>query len=291
MDQDQWLAERFEAERRRLRNLAHRLLGSAMEADDAVQEAWLRLSRSDAGGIDNIGGWLTTVVARVCLDILRARKTREEALETLADRQAAFGKTEDLEQEELVADSVGLALMVVLEKLTPAERVAFVLHDVFDVPFEEIAPIVGRTSTTARQLASRARQRVRGQPAVPVSELTKRKRIVVAFLDAVRAGNMDAIVALLDPDVVIRADASAAPDRRPVEIRGSMNVARGALAFAARSRFASPVLLNGTPGIVVAQGGKAHYALVLEIAAEKIRTIEVIGNPARLIQIDFAALE
>jgi RNA polymerase sigma-70 factor, ECF subfamily len=182
--------KRFEADHARLRKVAYRLLSSSTEAEDAVQEAWLRLSRSDACSIDNLSGWLTTVVGRVCLDMLRARKSREEALEALSDRRAGVEEMADLEQEELLADSVGLALLVVLEKLTPAERVAFVLHDVFDVPFEEIAPIISRTPTTARQLASRARRRVRSQPAVPTDELSKRRRIIVAFLDAVRAGNM-----------------------------------------------------------------------------------------------------
>jgi RNA polymerase sigma-70 factor, ECF subfamily len=291
MSQDQWLAERFEADRGRLRKIAYRLLGSPAEADDAVQEAWLRLGRSDTCIIDNLSGWLTTVVARVCLDMLRARKSRQEAFEALSDRQARFEQADDPEQQELLADSVGLALMVVLEKLTPAERVAFVLHDVFDVPFEEIAPIVGRTAATARQLARRARRRVRSQPAVSVAELRRRRQIVVEFLNAVRAGNMDAIVALLDPDVVIRVDASAAPEARPVEAHGSTTVAKGALAFAARTRFATPMLLNGVPGIIVAPAGRARYALILDIAEEKIRTIEVVGDPARLSQIDFATLD
>jgi RNA polymerase sigma factor (sigma-70 family) len=291
MEPNQWLAERFEADRGRLRKVAYRLLGSSAEADDAVQEAWLRLSRSDTSGIDNLGGWLTTAVARVCLDMLRARKSRAEALEALSDQQAGSEEMADLEQEELIANSVGLALMVILKKLTPAERVAFVLHGVFDVPFEEIAPIVGRSPATARQLASRARRRVRSRPAVPATELQRRRKIVVEFLDAVRAGNIDAIVALLDPDVVIRVDASAAPDGRQVEARGATTVAKGALAFAARTRFATSMLLNGAPGIVVAWGGRARYALMIDIAGQRIRTIEVIGDPARLGQIDFGTLD
>jgi RNA polymerase sigma factor (sigma-70 family) len=291
MDRDQWLAKHFDADRARLRQVAYRFLGSLTEADDAVQEAWLRLSRSEARSIDNLSGWLTTVVARVCLDMLRARKSREEALAALSDRRAGVAEIADLEQKGLLADSVGLALLVVLEKLTPAERVAFVLHDVLDVPFEEIAPIVGRTPTTARQLASRARRRVRGQPAVPTAELRSRRRIVVAFLDAVRGGNMDAIVALLDPNVVLRADAAAAPGRTLLEVRGSTTVAKGALAFAARTRFASPMLLNGVPGLVVAPGGRARLALIMDIPGEKIRAIEIVAEPARLIQIDFATLE
>jgi RNA polymerase sigma-70 factor, ECF subfamily len=222
--------------------------------------------------------------------VATSNKISQGALQALSDRQAGSEEMADLEQEELIADSVGLALMVIVEKLTPAERVAFVLHDVFDVPFEEIAPIVGRSPATARQLASRARRRVRSRPAVPATELQRRRQIVVEFLGAVRAGNIDAIVALLDPDVVIRVDASAAPDGRRVEARGATTVAKGALAFAARTRFATPMLLNGAPGIVVAWGGRARYALMMDIAGERIRTIEVIGDPARLSQIDFATL-
>lgn len=290
MDRDQWLAKQFEADHARLRKVAYRLLGSSAEADDAVQEAWLRLSRSDARNIDNLSGWLTTVVARVCLDMLRARKSREEAFAALSDQQAGADETVDLEHEELVAESVGLALLVVLEKLTPAERVAFVLHDVFDVSFEEIAPIVGRTPTTARQLASRARRRVRSQSAAPTAELCRRRGIVVAFLEAVRAGNMDGVVALLDPNIILRADASAAPGRTPVEVRGSTAVAKGALAFAARTRVATPMLLSGVPGILVAPGGRARLALLMDIPDKKIRVIEIIADPARLRQIDFAIL-
>ncbi|MGK9232977.1 sigma-70 family RNA polymerase sigma factor [Inquilinus limosus] len=291
MARDQWLAERFEADRRRLRRVAYRLLGSSTEADDAVQEAWLRLSRSDTGGIDNLSGWLTTVVARICLDMLRARRTREETLAALADRSAAANDIADFEQEELVADAVGLALAIVLDKLTPPERVAFVLHDVFDIPFREIAPILGRTTATARQLASRARRQVRGRPAIGVAELSGRRRVVAEFLDAVRAGNMDAIVALLDPDVVIRVDASASPGRRPVEARGPTAVARGALAFAARARSATVMLVNGAPGIAAAQGGRLRYALAMDIAEGRIRTIDVIGDTVRLRRIEFATID
>jgi len=291
MEPNQWLAELFQADRRRLRKLAYRLLGSSTDADDAVQEAWLRLSRSDASGIDNLSGWLTTVVARVCLDMLRGRKSREQALGLIADQWAGSQETPDLEEKELIADSVGLALMVVLEKLAPAERIAFVLHDVFDVPFEEIAGVVGRTTDAARQLASRARRRVRGQAVVSADELSTRRRIVTQFLDAIRAGDMDAILAILDPDVEIRVDASAAPHRRPVEARGSAAVARGALAFAARARFATLMLVNGVPGIVAAPGGRARYILMLDIADAKIKTIDVIGDPGRLKIIELASLE
>jgi RNA polymerase sigma-70 factor (ECF subfamily) len=291
MDQEQWLAERFESDRKRMRNVAYRLLGSSAEAEDAVQEVWLRLSRSDSGVIENLNGWLTTVVARVCLDMLRARKTREETLEGLSDRSAAIEETTHFEQEEMVADSVGLALAIVLEKLTPAERIAFVLHDVFDIPFDEIAPILGRTIATARQLASRARRRVRNQPAAAAAELSGSQRIVVEFLNAVRGGDMAAIMALLDPDVVINVDAFASPDRRAVDARGSTSVAKGALAFAARTRLATIMLLNGAPGIVARPDGRTRYVLTMDVAEEKIRTIEVISDPARLMQIDFAMIE
>jgi RNA polymerase sigma factor (sigma-70 family) len=288
---EQCLAERFEADHARLRKLAYRLLGSPTEAEDAVQEAWLRLSRSDARQVENLSGWLTTVVARVCLDMLRARRSREDALAALSDRSVDAGELLDPEQQELIADSFGLALLVVLSKLTPPERVAFVLHDVFDVPFEEIGLILDRTPAATRQLASRARRRVRSKPAIPTAELTRRHRVVAAFLDAVRAGNMDAIVALLDPNVVLRADASAAPSRTPVEVRGATAVAKGALAFAWRSRFAAPMLVNGVPAIVVAPGGRARLALLMDIPAGQIRAIEIIGEPSRLDQIEFGALD
>ena len=205
-------------------------------------------------------------------------------------RTSGTGHGSYLTFPSLFAESVGLALLVVLEKLAPAERVAFVLHDAFDVPFEEIAPIVGHSPTMARQLASRARRRVRSQPAVPTAELHRRRGIVVAFLEAVRAGNMDRIVALLDPNIVLRADASAAPGRTPIEVRGSGAVAKGALAFAARARVASPMLLNGVPGILVAPGGRARLALTIDILGERIQAIEIIADSARLRQIDFGIL-
>jgi RNA polymerase sigma factor (sigma-70 family) len=290
MNSEQWLAEHFERDRARLRKVAYRLLGSSTEAEDAVQEAWLRLSRSDAGYIENLSGWLTTVVARVCLDMLRSRRSREETLEAFSGRVAGAGEKPDMEEEGLIADSVGLALLVVMNRLTPPERIAFVLHDVFDVPFDEIGLIVGRTPTAARQLASRARCRVRRQPAIPTHELCDRQQVVVAFLEAVRGGNMDAIVALLDPKIVLRADASAAPGRKPVEVRGATDVAKGALAFAWRTRFAIPMLVNGTPGIVVAPGGRPALTLIMDIPSQQIRAIEIIGDPSRLRQMNFGAM-
>ena len=221
MDEHEWLAEQFEANRTHLRAVAYRMLGSLSEADDAVQEAWLRLSRSDTSGVENLGGWLTTVVARVCLDMLRSRKSRrEEPLGAhVPDPMVSREDGIDPEHEALLADSVGLALLVVLETLAPAERVAFVLHDMFDLPFDEIAPIVGRSPTAARQLASRARRRVQGAATVPDADLTRQREVVDAFLAASRGGDFDALLALLDPDVVLRAD--RAPCRRAHRARSA----------------------------------------------------------------------
>src|SRR5437870_3106431 len=251
MDHD-WLAERFEEKRGHLRAVAYRMLGSLSEADDAVQEAWLRLSRSDASEIENLGGWLTTVVARVCLDALRSRKSRrEEPLGAhLPDPIVTREGRIDPEQEALLADSVGLALLVVLETLAPAERLAFVLHEMFDVPFEEIAAIVGRSPVAARQLASRARRRVRGVTAVPDVDLVHQREVVDAFLAAARGGDFNALLAVLDPDVVLHADGGAAAPGATREVRGARLVARQALTF---SRLAYPsqwVLVNGAAGIV-----------------------------------------
>ena len=238
MDEHEWLAERFEANRTHLRAVAYRMLGSLSEADDAVQEAWLRLSRSDTSGVENLGGWLTTVVARVCLDMLRSRKSRrEEPLdahvpEPIVSREDGI----DPEHEALLADSVGLALLVVLETLAPAERLAFVLHDMFAVPFDEIAPIVGRSPTAARQLASRARRRVQGAATVPDADLTRQREVVDAFLAASRGGDFDALLAVLDPDVVLRADRAAVPAGASREVRGAAAVAEQALLGACPGR-------------------------------------------------------
>ena len=230
MDEHDWLAERFEANRTHLRAVAYRMLGSLSEADDAVQEAWLRLSRSDTSGVENLGGWLTTVVARVCLDMLRSRKSRrEEPLgahvpEPIVSREDGI----DPEHEALLADSVGLALLVVLETLAPAERLAFVLHDMFAVPFDEIAPIVGRSPAAARQLASRARRRVQGAATAPDADLTRQREVVDAFLAASRGGDFDALLAVLDPDVVLRADRAAVQAGASREVRGAAAVAEHA---------------------------------------------------------------
>jgi RNA polymerase sigma factor (sigma-70 family) len=287
-DEAQWLAERFEAHRSHLRRLAYRMLGSLSEADDAVQEAWLRLSRAGTSGIENLGGWLTTVVARVCLDILRARKSRREEpvgmhpFEPMMSREDGI----DPEQEALLADSVGLALLVVLETLAPAERVAFVLHDMFDLPFDEIAPIVGRSPTAARQLASRARRRVQGAPMLPEADLPRQREVVDAFLAASRDGDFNALLAMLDPDVVVRTDRSAAPSGASTA-SGAPAVAKQALAFSGRARIA---LVNGAVGIVMAPRGRLLLVLGFTITRGKIVEIDVVANPERIRQLDLAVL-
>jgi len=289
MDEHEWLAERFEENRTHLRVVAYRLLGSLSEADDAVQEAWLRLSRSDTSGVENLGGWLTTVVARVSLDMLRSRKSRrEEPLAThVPDPIASRDDRLDPEQEALLADSVGLALLVVLETLAPAERVAFVLHDTFDVPFDEIAPIVGRSPTTARQLASRARRRVQGAATVPDSNLTRQREIVDAFLAASRSGDFDALLALLDPDVVLRADGETVQMGASKEVRGAPAVAG---TFSGHARSAQPALVNGAAGAVWAPGGQPRVAFGFTITRGKIVEIHLVADPERLRQLDLTVL-
>jgi RNA polymerase sigma-70 factor, ECF subfamily len=285
MSEHDYLAERFEEHRARLRAVAYRMLGSLSEVDDAVQEAWLRLSRSDATEIDNLGGWLTTVVARVCLDMLRSRQSRrEEPLTSDAPQQAATISTPGTsspEQEAVLADSVGLALLVVLDRLTPSERLAFVLHDMFAVPFEEIGPIVGRTTEAARQLASRARRRVRGG-GVPDADLARQREVVDAFMAALRAGDLPALLKVLDPDLVVRADMSGAPS----EIRGALAWARGAVAYGQLARLTQPALVDGTAGVVVAAQGRVVRALRFTIADGKITEIDVIGSPERIRELD-----
>jgi RNA polymerase sigma factor (sigma-70 family) len=288
MNERDYLAERFEEHRTHLRGVAYRMLGSLSEVDDAVQEAWLRLSRADATGIDNLGGWLTTVVARVCLDMLRSRQSRrEEPFTPDAPEPAATGtRGSSPEQEALLADSVGLALLVVLDRLTPAERLAFVLHDMFAVPFEEIAPIVGRSAEAARQLASRARRRVRGGGA-PDPDLVRQREVVEAFIAALRAGDFEGLLAVLDPDLVVRADMSGAPS----EIRGAAVWAKGAVAYGHMARLTRPALVNGAIGVVVAPQGRLVRALRFTIANGKITEIEVIGNPARLGELDVSTVD
>jgi RNA polymerase sigma factor (sigma-70 family) len=283
------LAERFEANRTHLRAVAYRMLGSVSEADDAVQEAWLRLSRSRADEVENLRAWLTTVVARVCLDMLRSRKARrEEPLgphvpEPIVSSQEGL----DPEHEALLADSVGLALFVVLDTLAPAERLAFVLHDMFGVPFDEIAQIVGRTPTAARQLASRARRRVHGAAPTPDADLAEQREVVEAFLAASRDGNFDALVAVLDPDVVLRADEPGAG----AEVRGARAVAERAFRFRRLARFARPALVNGTPGYVVAPGGRPVAVGGFTVSGGRIVEIDILADRARLRHLDLTVLE
>ena len=286
-----WLAQRFETHRGHLRRVAYRMLGSLGEAEDAVQEAWLRLSRSEANDIDNLGGWLTTVVSRVCLDMLRSRKIRgEESIdESSVDAVAGDERRADPEEEAQLADSVGLALLVVLETLAPAERLAFVLHDMFDLPFEQIASIMGRTPTAARQLASRARHRVRGAPSLGPGELARQREVVDAFLAALRAGDFEGLVAVLDPDVVFRADVPGRPGA-PTEIRGARNWAKGALAYARAARFIQPALINGAVGLVLAPRGRLLRVLTFEFAGGRIHSAKVIADPARLRALNLGVL-
>lgn len=278
MTEEKILAEHFEANRTHLRGVAYRMLGSLSEADDAIQEAWLRLSRSDSEEIDNLRGWLTTVVARICLDMLRSRKSRRE--EPMGpDVPEPVAGPEATEQEALLADSVGLALLVVLQTLTPAERIAFVLHDMFDVPFDEVAPIVGRTPTAARQLASRARRRVQGADKAPEPDIAGQKRVVDAFLAASRGGDFEGLLKLLDPDVVFRADLTAARMGGVAELRGAHTVAKS---FQGRAQAARTALIDGAVGAVVAPNGRLMLVLRVVIAGGKIAGIDAVADPDRL---------
>jgi RNA polymerase sigma factor (sigma-70 family) len=290
MDERDWLAERFEQNRVHLRAVAYRMLGSLSEADDAVQESWLHVSRSGTSGVGNLGGWLTTVVARVCLDMLRSRRLRrEEPLGARADEPAAGGADEaSPEHEALLADSVGLALLVVLDALAPAERVAFVLHDMFDLPFDEIAPIVGRSPAAARQLASRARRRVRGAEPTPGADLARRREVIGAFLTASRGGDFGALLALLDPDVVLRSDHAAVLAGASRELRGAGAVAG---TFSGRARAAQPALVNGAAGAVWAPGGQPRVVFSFTVAGGKISEIEILADPDRLHQLDLVILD
>ena len=283
------LAEKFEANRARLRAVAYRMLGSLTEADDAVQESWLRLSRSTPSEIENLGAWLTTVVARVCLDMLRSRKSRREEPfgAPMPDPIASREDGTDPEHEALLADSVGLALLVVLETLAPAERLAFVLHDMFAMPFDEIAPIVGRSPAAARQLASRARRRVQGAAQSPDADRTRQRKVVDAFLAASRNGDFEALLALLDPDVVLRADKAAVLVGASAEVRGAAAVAG---TFSGRARFAQRALVNGAAGAVWAPGGRPRVVFGFTITGGKIVEIELVADPERLRQLDLAIL-
>lgn len=289
-----WMADQFEAHREHLRGVAYRVLGSASDADDAVQDAWLRVSRADANGVVNLRAWLTTVVARVSLNMLRSRNTRradivadEEFLQLVRDESA------DTEQDAVLADSVGLALLVVLERLTPAERLAFVLHDMFDLPFEEIAPIVGRTPMAARQLASRARRRVRGGDGGAATDtgLQRRREVVEAYLAATRRGDFSALLEMLDPDVVLRVDhAIQGPDRQ-LDVRGARALVERASQFSRAARFCRVAMLDGSPGLVMAPHGRLARAIAFSFSGDKISGIEVIADAERLRRMNVSVLE
>jgi RNA polymerase sigma factor (sigma-70 family) len=300
MEERELLASGFEEHRPRLRALAYRMLGSPSEADDAVQEAWLRLDRSDSGGVENLGGWLTTVVSRVCLNMLRSRASRRERFldepwdetsdarmpDPIVDRDDGINP----EHQALLAYGIGLALLVVLETLSPAERIAFVLHDTFGVPFEEIAPIVGRSPAAARQLASRARRRVRGEAMVPDADASRQREVVDAFLAASRDGDLGALLAVLDPEVVLRADPGAAG--APREVRGAHAVAEQARAFSHLGQFSRRALVNGVAGIVSrAPGGPTFSVMGFAVASGKITEIDILADPERLRLLDLAFLD
>jgi RNA polymerase sigma factor (sigma-70 family) len=292
MEDQEWLAERFEERRTRLRAVAYRMLGSLSEADDAVQEAWLRLSRSDTAEIENLDGWLTTVVARVCLNELRSRRTRrEESLELrMPDPVVSREEGGDPEHEALLGDAVGLALLVVLETLSPAERLAFVLHDMFAVPFDEIAPIVERSPTATRQLASRARRRVQGTAAVPDADPPRQREVVDAFFAAARAGDFEALVAVLDPGVVLRSDGGALRPGASVVVHGAEAVAARAVTYARLSPFVRPALVNGVAGVVVAPRGRPFSVMAFTVTGGRIVAIDALSDPERLRELDVAML-
>ncbi|AQW48026.1 RNA polymerase sigma factor SigJ [Streptomyces violaceusniger] len=295
MNENHLLAEGFEAHRGHLRAVAYRMLGSLSEADDAVQEAWLRLSRSDTAAVENLGGWLTTVVGRVCLDMLRSRTARrEEPLGVHLPDPVISGETgPGPEDQALLADSVGLALLVVLETLAPAERLAFVLHDLFAVPFDEIAPIVDRTPAAARQLASRARRRVRGAAPVPDADLARQREVVGAFLAAARDGDFEGLISVLDPDVVLRADYGPAPAPAPREVRGAAAVADQALTFSRLSGpglLARPALVNGAVGVVSSRDGRPFSVLAFTVTDGRIVAIDILADPERLNGLDLTVL-
>jgi RNA polymerase sigma-70 factor, ECF subfamily len=285
MDERKWLAERFEEQRPRLRAVAYRMLGSLSEAEDAVQEAWLRLSGTAHGELDDLGAWLTTVVARISLNMLRSRKTRSETHmpDPIIDR--ADGTSP--EHGALLANTVGLALLVVLETLAPAERIAFVLHDIFGMPFEEIAPIVERTPDAARQLASRARRRVQARHATPDADVEVQRSVVDAFLAAAHDGDFHRLVAVLDPEVVLRGDAGAGT----IEIRGAEQVARQAQTFSRRGLLRRAALVNGAPGLVCMLEGKPFSVMAFTVKGGKIAEIDVLGDPERVSQLDLTALD
>ncbi|MEV0624368.1 sigma-70 family RNA polymerase sigma factor [Nonomuraea wenchangensis] len=283
MNAEKELTATFEAHRDHLRAVAYRMLGSLSEADDAVQETWLRLERTDVRDVANMGGWLTTVVGRVCLNLLRSRRTRgEEPLEpSMPDPVVTAPEGVDPEHEALLSDSVGLALLVVLQTLEPAERLAFVLHDMFAVPFDEIAPIVDRTPAATRQLASRARRRVRDAAVTPDPDLARQREVVDAFMAASRAGDFDALVAVLDPDVVLRADAGGAP-RTWLEVRGALEVAGRAFMFRRFASYVRPVLVNGVAGVVTAPEGRPLSVMAFTVAGGRVVALDILSDEDRL---------
>jgi RNA polymerase sigma-70 factor (ECF subfamily) len=285
MDEQDWLAQQFEANRTHLRAVAYRMLGSLSDADDAVQESWLRLSRRGTGGVENLGGWLTTIVARVSLDMLRSRRSRrEEPLgERLPDPIVGPAEGTDPEHEALLADSVGLALLVVLETLPPTERLAFVLHDMFAMPFDEIAPLVDRSPEAARQLASRARRRVQGAAPASDADPSRQREVVEAFLAASREGDVDGLLAVLDPDVVLRADTGTM-----LVVRGAAEVAGQAMLYSQLARFARPALVNGAPGLVTVPDGEPFAVMGFTIRDGRIVEMDVLADPARLARLDLA---
>jgi len=293
VDEHAWLTERFEADRTRLRAVAYRMLGSLSEADDAVQESWLRLSRADTRGVENLAAWLTTVVARVCLNMLRTREARrEEPLGVhIPDPIISHADGGDPEHEALLADSVGLALLVVLDTLTPAQRLAFVLHDMFAVPFEEIAPMIERSPAAARQLASRGRRRVQGAAPAPDPDLGRQRAVVEAFFAAARDGDFDALVAVLDPDIVLRADGGTVRARQTVVIHGAGDVAAQAVLATRFAPFVRPALINGTAGVVVVAGERVLSVMGFAVAHGRIVAIDVLLDPERLAALDLAALD
>ena len=286
MDEKKFLAEKFEANRAHLRAVAYRMLGSTGEVDDAVQETWLRLGRSDTSGVENLGGWLTTVVARVCLDMLRSRKSRRE--EPMGPHLPEPAADDGHERDAEMADSVGAALLVVLETLAPAERLAFVLHDMFAVPFEEIAPIVGRSPAAARQLASRARRRVQGAPTIPDADLTRQRKIVDAFLAASRGGDFEGLLAVLDPDVVFRADHAAQRLGSLAEIRGAAAVAE---TFKGRAQAAKLALVDGAMALAVVMGGELRIVLRLTITEDRIAAVEAVADAERIGKFELRMLD
>jgi RNA polymerase sigma-70 factor (ECF subfamily) len=286
---DDWLATRFEENRNRLHAVAYRILGSEPEAEDAVQETWIRLSRSDTAAIDNLGGWLTTVVGRICLDMLRSRRSRPEV--TVGEHSAAVADLDvpDPELEAVQADAVGLALLVVLETLSPAERLAFVLHDLFAVPYDDIAPIIGKSPAAARQIASRARRRVRGTPEPADVDVVRQKEVVSAFLAAARSADFSALLEVLDPDVVVRGDAGAAAyGDRTAALSGAAEVAR---AFSGRAYAAKLVLVDGTPGLVWMQRGEPLVVFSFTIVDGRVAAIDLRGNPEYLESVDLVTLK